>query len=77
MPLPVVVRRVRLYKLLCTGVPFAVEDLARMLCVGRGTIRRDLATLVNTGEPVEMARCNGRRLVRIRKNTLEPRGIRC
>ncbi|HJS06361.1 MAG TPA: HTH domain-containing protein [Pirellulales bacterium] len=77
MPLPNIVRRVRIYKLLRTGLAYSEDELASLLRVGRRTIRRDLAVLRQGSDRFELAEANGRRSIRLSIGMLEPSGFRC
>ena len=77
MPLPNIVRRVRLYKLLRTGQAYSVDELAAHFRVGRRTIHRDLAVLQRGSERIEFVEANGQGPVCLAFSVLEPRGIRC
>jgi predicted DNA-binding transcriptional regulator YafY len=77
MPLPNIVRRVRIYKLLRTGQAYSEDELASILSVGRRTIRRDLAVLRQGSDRFEMAEGNGRRCIRLSIGISGPNGFRC
>jgi hypothetical protein len=77
MPLPNIVRRVRIYKLLRTGQAYSVDELASMMSVGRRTICRDLAVLRQGSDQFEVAEGNRRRSIRLSIGMLEPSGFRC
>jgi predicted DNA-binding transcriptional regulator YafY len=77
MPLPNIVRRVRIYKLLRTGQAYSVDELASILCVARRTIRRDLAVLRRGSDRFEMAEGNGQRSIRLGIGRSGPSGFRC
>ncbi len=77
MPLPNIVRRVRIYKLLKTGQAYSEDELALILCVGRRTIRRDLAVLRQGADRFELAEGNGQRSIRLSIGMSQPNGFRC
>jgi predicted DNA-binding transcriptional regulator YafY len=65
MPIPTILRRVRLYKLLRSGVTFSVDELAKMHHVSRRTIVRDLAALQASDERFELMGTDGVEAVRL------------
>jgi predicted DNA-binding transcriptional regulator YafY len=76
MPLPFVVRRIRIYKLLRSGLPIAIDELARVCNVEERTIHEDLNVLKKGGAPVQLFECEENELHRVGRVVLEPRAIR-
>jgi predicted DNA-binding transcriptional regulator YafY len=77
MPLPNIVRRVRIYKLLRTGQAYSVDELASIMSVGRRTIRRDLDVLRRGSDRFELAEGNGQGSIRLSIDMRQPSGFRC
>jgi predicted DNA-binding transcriptional regulator YafY len=65
MPIPPVIRRVSLYKLLRSGVTFSVEELAELHAVSAHTIVRDITALRQADDRCELIETGGVRAARL------------